>query len=105
MLYWVEPAPLPASVSVKLTVTGVLCQALSAPVWVVTGGLVSICTAYVAIGPPTPRVSTARTWKYQMPSALPANEAANADDAGRKNSLPISTLTVALLWLVTARSV
>ncbi len=105
-LYWVEPAPLPASVSVKLTVTALLCQLPSAPDWVVTGGVVSMCTVYVAgFVLPKPLVSTARTWKYQMPSALPVNEAARVDDAGRKYSLPSSTLTVPLVWLVAARSV
>ncbi len=103
-LYSVLATPLEASAAERFTVTAVLCQALSAPVWVVIGGVVSMRTVHVLVGPPLLLVSTARTWKYQTPSALPANEAESVALAALKSSLPIRTPTVLSLSLVTARS-
>ena len=66
-----KATPDSASLALNVTVTGVVCQALSAPDCVVTGGLVSMRTCWVFVGPQLPARSRARMWKYQMPSVLP----------------------------------
>ena len=71
VLYWVEAGPLPASLAAKLTVTGVLCQAPSAPVWVVTGLVASIFTVQLLAVSWLPAASVERYWMVWTPSLEP----------------------------------
>ncbi len=58
--YSVDLTPERSSLALKLTATGALCQAPSAPDWVVTGGTVSILTCTLLVASTLPALSVER---------------------------------------------